>query len=51
MWKSCPRPRPGHGVHEIQPGHVLVGHFRIHPNHLRVIQRGDEAQHRPTVGR
>ena len=34
-------------VQEIQPGHVLVCHFRIDANHVRMIERFDEGQHVP----
>ena len=33
-----------HGVGDVQPGHVLVRHFRIDPHQLGMIERGDEAQ-------
>ena len=31
-------------MHEIQPGHGLVRHFRIHPHDFRVIERGDKSE-------
>ena len=34
------------GVDEIQTRHVLVRYFGIDADHLRVIERGDERQHR-----
>ena len=38
-------PRLRHGMREVQPGHVLVGHFGIHAHHVGAIQRADESQH------
>ena len=32
-------------VIEIQARHLFVPNFGIHSNHLRMIERGDEAQH------
>ena len=33
-----------HRVEEVQAGHVLVRHFGVHADHLRMRQRGDERQ-------
>ena len=37
-------PRLGDGVEEVQPRHLFVRHFRVHADHLGMIERGDEPQ-------
>ena len=38
-------PRLRHRMREVQAGHVLVRHLRIHADHFRVVERLDEGQH------
>jgi hypothetical protein len=52
MWKSLSRPqRLADGVDEGEAGHRLVRHLGIEADHVRVLERRDEVQRMPTVGR
>ncbi len=44
------RPRLRHVVREVQAGHVLVRDLGVHPDHLGVLERLDEGQHRADRG-
>ncbi len=42
--------RLGDSMDEGQPGHCLMGKLRVHADHVRVVQRGDEVKHVPCGG-
>ena len=46
MEQLAHRPRLRDVVREVQPGHVLVGDLGVHADHLGVLERLDERQHR-----
>src|SRR5262245_24740760 len=38
--------RLGHHMIEVEPGHLFVSDLRIDTDHVRMVERGDETEHR-----
>ena len=43
-------PRLGNRMHKVEPGHHLVGKFRVNADHFGVVKRRNKAEHRAGGG-